>query len=61
MGIKKYIRKLSKANILFTDNTNARVNGKSRFAFVTTDDNGVLYTYASHKGYKGIDLTPVKN
>ena len=52
---------LSKANILFTDNTNARVNGKSRFAFVTTDDNGVLYTYAPHKGYKGIDLTPVKD
>lgn len=52
---------LSKANILFTDNTNARVNGKSRFAFVTTDDNGVLYTYTPHKGYKGIDLTPVKD
>ena len=52
---------LSKANILFTDNTNARVNGKSRFAFVSTNDNSVLYTYAEHKGYKGIDLTPVKD
>ena len=52
---------LSKANILFTDNTNARVNGKSRFAFVCADDNSILYTYAPHKGYKGIDLTPVKD
>ena len=24
-------------------------------------DNNILYTYAPHKGYKGIDLTPVKD
>ena len=52
---------LTKADVLYTDNTNGRVNGKSKFIYVTTDKNKVIYNYADHKGHKGIELTPVSS
>lgn len=50
---------LSKADILYTDNTNARVNGESRFVYVTTDKDKALYNAVKHKGHEGVAKTPV--
>lgn len=57
--IEELFSSLSKADILYTDNTNARVNGESRFVYVTTDKAKALYNAVKHKGHEGVALTPV--
>lgn len=59
--INELFNTLSKANIIYTDNTNARVNGKSGFVFVSTDKDKVIYNYSNHKRHKGIKLTPISS
>lgn len=57
--IDELFSSLSKADILYTDNTNARVDGKSSFVYVTTDKDKALYSASKHKGHEGVALTPV--
>ena len=58
---KEMFSLLSKADILYTDNTNARVNGKSAFVYVTTDKDKVMFNMSLHKGHQGVSNTPVYN
>lgn len=57
--IDELFSSLSKADTLYTDNTNARVNGESRFVYVTTDKDKALYNAVKHKGHEGVAKTPV--
>ena len=57
--VEELFSSLSKADVLYTDNTNARVNGKGRFVYVSTDKDKVIYNSAEHKGHEGVKLTPV--
>ena len=57
--IEELFSSLSKADVLYTDNTNAKVNGQSRFVYVSTDKDKVIYNSAKHKGHEGVKLTPV--
>ena len=57
--IKEYFNTLSKADVLYLDNTSSRVNGRNEVVFVTTDKNIAFYSYTGHKGHEGVKLTPV--
>lgn len=51
---------LVKAEVLYTDATGARVNGKGKAVMVCTTPKEVLYFLRDHKGHEGIKNTPVE-
>lgn len=55
------LKTLMNSPIMHTDATNVRVNGKSRFVFVTASGNNVLYFARDHKGHAGVKGTPVED
>ena len=46
---------------LHADATNARMNGKSRYVFVTANDKGVIYQVREHKGIEALKGTPLED
>ena len=59
---KKIFSNLLLSPVIHTDNTNARLNGKSRFVFVSASQDGVvLYQSRENKGHNGIKGTPVED
>ena len=47
--------------VLNTDCTNARVDGQNMFVYVCATSGKVMYFARAHKGYKGIEGTPVED
>ncbi len=53
---------LVQSRIVHIDNTNARVNGESRFVFFTGDPSGpVQYDFRRNKGFEGMKGTPLES
>jgi len=46
---------------LHTDATNARMNGKSRYVYVTANDKGAIYQVREHKGVEALKGTPIEH
>ena len=51
---------LSKAPVLNTDFTTARVGGKQKQVLICVADDGMMFFGREHKGFKGVDNSPVE-
>lgn len=59
---KEIFSNLLLSPVIHTDNTNAKLNGKSHFVFVSASPDGmVLYQSRENKGHNGIKGTPVED
>lgn len=59
---QKIFSNLLLSPVIHTDNTNAKLNGKSHFVFVSASPDGlVLYQSRENKGHNGIKGTPVED
>lgn len=57
---KEIFDKLTKAEVLYTDATGARVNSKGKAVMVCTTPHEALYFFKDHKGHEGVKGTPVE-
>ena len=56
----RIFQRLLQYPVMYSDATNARVNGKSSFVIVCANENEMLYFFREHKGHEGIKGTPVE-
>lgn len=57
---KKIFASLLQAPVMYSDATNARMNGQGRHVFLCANKNEMLYFLREHKGHEGIKGTPVE-
>lgn len=56
----RIFQRLLQYPVMYSDATNARVNGRSSFVIVCANDNEMLYFFREHKGHEGLKGTPVE-
>ena len=56
----RIFKRLLQYPVMYSDATNARVNGKSSFVIVCANENEMLYFFREHKGHEGLKGTPVE-
>lgn len=57
---KKIFANLLQAPVMYSDATNARMNGQGRHVFLCANKNEMLYFLRKHKGHEGLKETPVE-
>lgn len=56
----RIFQRLLQYPVMYSDATNARVNGKSSFVIVRANENEMLYFFREYKGHEGLKGTPVE-